>query len=261
MAVWPCAACAHLNAPQLPTCEACGVARRYFLDPPLDIPAQPGLVSSFSFVLFVLWALLALIGLGLLVTQTGATLGLPVPFLIVEVGLASLAALSSLVEAYWRHWFNEASLDAPKAVKSGEPFVAQLVLVPYLPLRHVHVRIAFVDRFFERSSKGQAVARQRAVAGETLLSGGEVRGRRREEFAATFIAPLPLTRHSDMASELVASLLGLFGWVVPGLKHAADNLREHGGYYLRATVRVGPLRRVYERRVIVYHLGRDLLVG
>jgi hypothetical protein len=237
------------------------VVRRYLLDPPLDIPSRPRLAASASFVLFVLWALLTLIGLWLLLTPVGAALGLPLPLLMVEVGLASLAALSSLVEAYWRHWFNEASLEVPKAVKSGEPFVAQVVVVPYAPLRNVHVSIAFIDRFFVRNSKGQSVARQQAVGGETLLSGGSVRGRRREQFAATFIAPLPLNRHSDVTSELTASLLGLLGWVVPGLKHAADNLREHGGYYLRVTVRVGLLRRVYERRVIIYHLGRDLLVG
>jgi hypothetical protein len=52
-----------------------------------------------------------------------------------------------------------------------------------------------------------------------------------------------------VASEIKASILGALGPIVPGLGHYARNLREHGGYFVRAVVRFGPWRRVYEQRV------------
>jgi len=77
-----------------------------------------------------------------------------------------------------------------------------------------------------------------------------MRGRREHVFQASFLAPAPSPAQHDVATELAASMLGGVGFLVPGLGHYARNLREHGGFFVRAVVRVGLWRRVYEQRVV-----------
>jgi len=103
--------------------------------------------------------------------------------------------------------------------------------------------------------------RSRRLERQVALLGEPLSGRHSHVPTALFPGPFPATRHSDVIAEATASLLGLLGLVVPGLGFTARNLRQHGGYYVSATIRVGWLRRTFKRRVIAYYVGADLYVG
>src|SRR5690606_930985 len=94
-----------------------------------------------------------------------------------------------------------------------------------------------------------------------LLAGGALPGRRPSAFEARFLAPFPATRHSDVRAELAADVLDVVGTVVPALRWNATNLREHGGYVVVASVRVGWLARRLVTPVLVSHLGDGRHVG
>ncbi len=260
-AVWICGNCEHTNASG-PTCERCGVARRYLEDPPLDLPHRPRLSELPGFFGFLLWSLPALAG-AVLLLEPGwrAALGLGTTFLALEAASAAAAAATSLSDALWERLFNETTLTVPSTVKSGDTFDASVRLVPYDHLANVRVTIDLVDRFYERGSENSLQTRTRALERQVPLWGESLSGRRQHDLSARFVAPFPATRHTDTLAEVMASVYGLFAWAVPGLGLVARNLREHGGYYVRVTVRVGWLRRTLKRRVIAYYVGADLFMG
>jgi len=103
--------------------------------------------------------------------------------------------------------------------------------------------------------------RSRRLDRQVALVGEPLSGRHTHVLKALFPAPFPSTPHTDVIAEVMASLLGVLGWVVPGLGFTARNLRQHGGYFVSATVRIGLLRRSFKRRVITYFVGTDLYVG
>ncbi len=80
-------------------------------------------------------------------------------------------------------------------------------------------------------------------------------------FEAGFVAPFPASKHSDVMAEISADVLDLLGRFVPALRWNASNLREHGGYVVEATVRVGWVTRRLHRRLIAYYIGEQIHVG
>lgn len=179
-------------------------------------------------------------------------LGIGATWVVLEVVLSASAFSSSLIEAVWQRRFNRAALHVPATVRTGQAFEAVLTLVPYDSIERVSVRIELVDRFYERvwrNGRRQTRTRSRTLERVDLQRGERIRGRREHAFHVGFLAPAPSLAQHDVATELTASLLGAFGAIVPGLGHYARNLREHGGFFVRAVVRFGPWRRVYEQRV------------
>jgi hypothetical protein len=260
-AAWSCASCGYVNGAGA-TCERCGVARSYLDDPPLDLPYPPRLSELAGFFGFLLWSVPAAAGVVLLLTPAWrAALGLGPVFLAVQAASAAAAAATSLTDALWERLFNEIKLDVPQTVKSGDTFDAVLRLVPYDHVADVRVAVALVDNFYQREEQGSVQTRTRRLERQVPLWGEGLSGRHQHDLTARFVAPFPATSHSDIIADVMASLFGALAWAVPGLGLAAHNLREHGGYYVQATVRVGLLRRTLKRRVIAYYVGKDLFVG
>ena len=259
---WSCPECDHLNAGTAALCDRCGVALRHLEDPPVDIPYTPKLADLPSFFLLQLWLLLTLAG-GLLLAVPGLStrLGIPLGFVAFEVIGAALASFSAVRTVFWQRRLNQLTVDGPDRVRSGEPFKVSVAIVPYRNLDNVNLEIALVDRFYHRSREGRLETRSKRLGRLQLLAGSDLRGRRVNAFTTTFVAPFPATRHEDLGAELAASLIGLFGWMVPGAAEVARNLKQHGGYYLRVRLRVGPFTKTLERRVISYYLGHDLFIG
>ncbi|MEJ2290083.1 MAG: hypothetical protein P8Y13_09105 [Deinococcales bacterium] len=258
---WDCAACGHHNQGGV-VCDACGVAKRYLEDPPLDLPYPPHLTGLPAFYAGLLWSAAALLGVVLLATPGWRTsLGLGTGFVLFELVSSLLAAGSSLSEALWQRTFNEMRLEVPDTVQSGETFQATLTLVPYDRIPAAYVSFALVDRFYQHQANGGVETRSRQLERQVALFGEPLSGRRSHVLEALFPAPFPATRHTDIVAEALASLLGVLAFVVPGLGFTARNLRQHGGYFVSATVRVGWLRRTFKRRVIAYYVGSELYVG
>lgn len=258
---WDCSECGYHNTGGA-TCEACGVTKRYVLDPPLDLPYPPRLGELPNVYLGWLWTILAVVGL-LLLLKPGwrEAAGLGPVFLVIEFGMAAAAALSSFTAAFWDQRFNDMRLEVPSTVKTGEPFEARLTLVPYDIIEHVSVRMRLVDNFYERSGDSGVATKTRTLASQRVLQRERLAGRRSKVLTARFIAPLPLTRHSDIRADINATVLSVVAFLVPAAGWTARNLKEHGGYYVEATVRIGLVRRKLKRRVIAYSLGADLLIG
>lgn len=255
---WTCALCGHCNLVS-ESCEVCGVARRFLDDPPLELPGTPRLADLPSFWIGVMWGVASLAGLLLLANPaTRASLGQT--FLLLEVLGSGAAAFSSLYTAVWERIFNQAELMAPPHAASGSPIVARLRLVPYRAVDRVRVSIRLVDRFYRQGDRQLELASQ-DLDTRLLLENGRLPGRRATELTATFLAPFPVTPHSSVDAELRAEVLGLASFLFPALKQTAANLREHGGYYLEARVRVGLLSRRYHRRVITYAVGSQIHFG
>lgn len=258
---WDCPECGHSNE-GLSVCEVCGLAQRYVLDPPLDLPRQPRLRELPAFYQGLLWSVLAAVGtVLLLIPGWRETLQLSRWFVLLELLSTSLAAASSFSAAWWTRWFNTMSLTAPSPVKTGETFDAVLTLVPYDTLNHVTVNIRLVDNFYQRSGDTGVLTRTSTLDRQTLLRDTSLTGRRSRSLSAGFLAPFPTTPHTDVLAEINASVLGLLAWIVPAFAWSAQNLREHGGYFVEANVRVGWLRRTFKRRVIAYSLGDELRMG
>ena len=263
---WACAHCGHENEPRPGasglTCEACGVARSGVLEPPLDLPGRPSWAEVPSFWYALGWlTMLALGGFLLLSDGARASLGLGRGWLLLEMAAAAYAAGSSALAAAWDRWFNQVELVVPPRAATGHEFRVELKLVPYVRLEDVSVRLALVDRYYERSGEAGVELRSRSLGGFTLLERGVLMGRREASFEARFVAPFPITKHYDVNAELAADVLGFLGFFVPALRWNAANLREHGGYVVTAEVRVGWLPRRLVKRVLVYHIAENLYVG
>ncbi|MEJ2665830.1 MAG: zinc finger Ran-binding domain-containing protein [Deinococcales bacterium] len=257
---WDCSACGHHNDVGA-TCEACGVAKRYLDDPPLDLPYPPHLSHLPAFYAALLWAVAGGAGaLALLMPAWRAALGLGPVYVALATGSALAAAWSSLTSALWQRLFNDIRLEVPRSVRSGEDFDATLTLVPYDHVEPVSVGFRLVDNFYQHV-QGSVETRSRSLGHQLALLGEPLSGRHTHVLHARFQAPFPATRHTDVIAEVLASLLGMIAFLVPGLAFTARNLREHGGYFVSASVRVGWLRRTFKRRVIAYYIGADLYVG
>lgn len=255
---WTCTACGHVTLAGL-TCDLCGVARRAADDPPLDIPHQPGLTSLPAFWLAIVWGAVAAAGALLWLWPTArATLG--DLFLLGQVAGAGGAAGSSLFTARWQRRFNALELAVPAHARAGDDLLVEVRLTPYRTLENVSVKLRLVDRFYRRTGDGDELARRQLGSAELLVK-GRLRGRRVTSLSHAFVAPFPDTPHESIRADLLAGLVGLLAFAVPALAWQARNMREHGGYYVEAEVRVGRLRRRYHRRVITYFVGADLHVG
>lgn len=250
--------CQHCNLTG-ETCEVCGVARRFLDDPPLDLPRSPSITEVPAFWIALMWTGAALLGAALLLSPVARN-NIGVLFLLLEVTGASLAAGSSFFTAIWQHIFNETELVVPPHAATGQTFAAELRLVPYRTVSGVSVSMTLVDRHFQQSGQKLELLRQNLGHGE-LLERGRLPGRRRTSLSASFVAPYPVTQHTNTWAEIDAGLLDLFSFIVPALKFRADNLREHGGYFVEAQVRVGFLSRRFHKRIIAYSIGATIEVG
>ncbi|MBW7916358.1 MAG: hypothetical protein H3C53_06700 [Trueperaceae bacterium] len=256
---WTCPACGQVNLAGV-TCDRCGVAKRMLDDPPLDIPYRPQLTRTPAFWLGVVWTLVTLLGALFLLSPAGRAAVGPL-FLVAQTFGAAAAAVSSFFTAHWHRLFNQVEVEVPQQVKAGEPLEATVRLVPYEPLAGVTVRLRLVDRFYRETKDGSVETAQQRLEERILLTRGRVPGRRSTRLSATFLAPFPMTPHSSFQAEAAADLLSMLAYVIPSLSWQARNLREHGGYYVEAHVRVGFLSRRYHKRVLTYYVGADLFVG
>ena len=262
MSAWTCLDCGFDNAARLATCDQCGVARRYQDDPPLDLPFPPRPAQTAGFVPLAFWSALTIAGMLVLANPTWReSLGISPLFVGLEIAAAAAAALSSFVSVLWQQLFHEVRLEVPGTVRSGEEFEVALSLVPYRIVEKVHVRIELVDQYFRRDQQGRSQRQSMRLENVRLSPDRRLTPRRRHRFVSTFLGPLPVTRRTDVASEMQASVFRLLSPIVPALGHLARNLQEHGGYFVRAHVRVGLVKRVLEKRVVAYHIGSDILVG
>jgi hypothetical protein len=250
---WRCPACGHDNDGS-PVCDACGVARRFFDDPPLDLPRRPRWGEIGAVYLASTYAVLALGGVAVVAAPgLRQAVGLGPSWLYLEIVLAAAAGYGSLVHAVWERRFHQAALEAPGTVRTGRPFEATLRLVPYETLERAWVTLELVERYVVsvvHQGRRQMRTRQRVLQRVRLQADEPLAGRREHRFVADLVAPLPSTEHSNVHAEIMASLAGFLAPLVPGLGHHARNLRQHGGYFVRARVRSGVWRRTYERQVI-----------
>lgn len=256
--VWTCSLCAHCNLVG-DWCEVCGVARRFLDDPPLDLPHTPRLSQLPSFWLSLVWGAAALAGLlALVYAPLRDTIG--VGFLLLEVVAAGAAAVSSFFTALWERMFNKVEVILPPHAAAGSSFEARLLLAPYSTLDNVTVRLKLSDRYFERIGD-KVESRTKELVSLQLLSAGRLPGRRSTQLSARFRAPFPINAHASVQAELSAQVLRVASVVVPSLRFAAANLAEHGGFYVEAYVRVGPLSRRFHKRIVTYAIGHEILVG
>jgi len=250
---WPCPSCSHLNVAGALVCDACGVARRWHEDPPLDIPPEPPWHHVGATWAAGAYGALTAAGVAVLVVPGWLTsLGVGGGWIVLEVVLAGGAFMGALIEAVWQRRFNRASLTVPATLRAGQRFEVVLTLVPYRRMERVSVRIELVERTYEHSvrrGRRQTRTRSRVLERHTLQQAAPLSARREHAFHTSYLAPPPSLAHHDVMSELTASALGAFAPLVPGLGHHARNLREHGGVFVRAVVRFGLWRRVYEQRV------------
>lgn len=260
--MWTCSMCGHCNL-QSDQCEACGVARRFLDDPPLDVPFTPRVTELPAFWIGVMWSAAAVAGgVAFLAPALRETIG--PTFLLVEIVAAGAAAVSSFFTAAWERIFNQVQLHVPPHAAAGSSFQARLKLVPYAIVENVTVSLSMSDRFYEdgrRGRRNEVLLRTKRLSANQLLRGGRLPGRRKTELAADFIAPFPMTKHTHVQAELNAGILGFLSIFVPALKFSARNMKEHGGYYVEAYVRVGLLSRRYHKRVVTYAIGDQIHVG
>ncbi|MBI4583071.1 MAG: hypothetical protein HY717_03495 [Planctomycetes bacterium] len=227
-----------------------------------DLRSPPAFYRSRAFPPLVLWGLLAASGLALsAVPSWRAAVGLSPVLVWIETAFALWAGASSCVSACFDWWFKRIELAVPKAARACEPFETTLQVDTHRPVKGVTIEAELVDRYFELHPEGKWESRtqkyeQHELARRVVLYGGSTHG-----FTAIFTAPMPLTAHESMANEMLASLLSLAGWLVPLAGHAAENMREHGGYFVRFRLRVGLVRRTFEKRIISYYEGKTILVG
>lgn len=208
------------------------------------------------------WTTAALAGLVLLLfPDLRARTGLGLWFVVPEVALAGYAAVSSFLSAAWDRWFNQFEFRVPAHSRTGEEFTVSLDLVPYDTLENVHVSVRLVDNFYTKSSNNEVGTGSKLLGSERVLTRGRLRGRRNNVFEVGFLTPFPATKHNDVMAEIMADVLDVVGFVVPAVRWNARNLREHGGYFVEATVRVGLVPRRLKKRVVAFYIGDQIHVG
>lgn len=246
-------------------CEACGVARRWHEDPPLDLPRPPGAFEVPAAWSSLVYGALTLAGLAVLAVPTWrAGVGFDPLWVVLEVALAGAAWFASAQEAWFQQRFNDARLTVPRQVRTGTPVAVALTLVPYARVDGVDLTVALIDRFYVdvvRKGRTQVETRQRVMEQVVLARGEMLAGRRAHAFHLSFDAPFPSTVHEHLGAQVMASVLEPIGFLVPGLRHQARNLREHGGFFVRVTLRSGFWRRHFEQRVVIVHLGATIAAG
>jgi hypothetical protein len=259
---WSCGACGHVNGAAL-VCDACGVARRHFEDPPLDIPRRPAWLEIGAAYLTATYAALAIAGATALAAPRWLErLGIAPHWVALEVILAGGAAYGSWIHALWLRRFNVAELSVPRSARTGAAVDAVVTLVPYETLERVWVTVELVDRSYvrvRRRGRNQVETRTRVLSRFPLQEGEPLQGRRQHRFVATFAAPVPSPGHTSVQAEITASLAGFLAPLVPGLGLYARNLRAHGGYFVRARIRTGVWRRSYEEQVVSVTVPAALL--
>lgn len=261
---WTCPECGWEND-ATSTCERCGLARAWLEDPPLDLPPPPGWFERPASWLALLHAAGAIGGVVLWLRPSLAPfLALGDPWQAIQIALSAAAAVTAFNRAAMERLFHEIRLALPPHAATDTPFDVELVLVPYRRVPNVTIRIDLVENTYRRTpGRGDRLAlRSERLARHRIQTGAPLGGRRVHHVETTFVAPLPNMEVHDTLAEIQASLLAPLAWLVPGLGQAARNLREHGGVRVRASVGVGPYRRVLERRIVIYMLGTEgLLAG
>lgn len=257
---WICEGCGFDNH-DVALCEHCGLALHWQLDPPLDLPRRPGFTMLQEFWVAMVWLVAAGGGLLFLVPWAQRTLGMAPAFVALQVIGSLAAAASAFGSALWSRSFHRIEVDAPANARAGTMASATVRLLPFEEVSGLRAQLVLQERFFVSGAKGGVERRRRTLARVPLHDGQPLRGRREHMFVAEFVAPLPLENYSSLVNEVEAGLLDIAGFFIPEARIAARNAREHGGFYLRLELRRGLLRRVIERRVIIYSLGPDLRVG
>jgi hypothetical protein len=258
---WTCGACGYENDGGA-TCDRCGVARRWLEHPPLDLPPRPAFFERPAGWWSLAHGAATLFGALLLVRpEVAPWLALAAPAQAVQVALSLAAAVASLNRAATERLFHEVALEVPDRAPAGEELVADARLVPYGRTEGVHVTLELIENTYHRTrgrnGETRMATRSKRLGRHKMLSGETVPGRRASLLEATFIAPFPTQQMRDVMAELQASAMAALAWLVPGLGQAARNLREHGGVWVRLTVRVGPFFRRVEKRVVVYQMQGD----
>ncbi len=251
---WKCDGCGWNNGGGA-LCERCGLALHYQLDPPLDMPRQPGLSVLPEFWLALVWMLGAVATLVLLLPRFGTN---PV-FVWVQAAGCVAASLSAFGSALWRRWFARLELEVPERLRAGSLLEPHVRLLPYAQVRGLHITISFHEQYF--SNDPQPARKSRRLGRVRLNAGQPLRGRREHVFATDFLAPVPALRYTHLVNEMTTSALRVLGYVIPEAAIAAVNASEHGGFHVRLQLRRGLLVRRIERRVIIWSDTGTILVG
>src|SRR5690606_40547209 len=137
-----------------------------------------------------------------------------------------------------RDWSSDVCSSDLAHSATGKTFAVSLSMVPYDTLDNVSVNLRFVDNFYARSGDNGVETKSQDLGSQRVLRNGRLRGRRTNVFSMEFLTPFPATKHSDVMADITADVLDVIGLIVPAVRWNARNLREHGGYYVEATVRV-----------------------
>lgn len=256
VARWSCPSCDHENVDR-DTCHACGVARRWLDDPALDVPFPPGRFERRGTWIAIGHASIALVGaLAAVRPEWFPWPAAPLPAYLFQVAASTSAAVAAFMQAEFEGLFHVVDARAPREARTLQPFPVTVRLVPYRKVSRARVVIELFENTYDRikDASGRTTTKRRSERLARHVSDFErgLRGRREVLVEAEFVPPYPTSALRDVQSELLASILEPLRWVVPSLADTARNLREHGGFWVRVTVRVGVLRMQIDRRVVVY---------
>jgi hypothetical protein len=180
----------------------------------------------------------------------------PFPAYVAQVSASLSAAVAALMQAEFDGLFHVVDARAPREARTLQPFPVTVRLVPYRRIGHVHVIVEFYENTYDRvkDAAGRTTTKRRSerLARHVERFERGLRGRREVRVEAEFVPPYPTSAMRDVRSELLASVLAPLRWLLPSMADTARNLREHGGFWVRVTVKVGLLRMSVDRRVVVY---------
>jgi hypothetical protein len=226
------------------------------------ITERPAFYRSSAFAGFLLWTLGALGGLtGLVVPAFREWIGLGPYFIGIETAFAAWASFSAFHRCLWDTYFYHVEVTIPETVAAREPFEVDVQVVPHETLQGVSLSADLVSRHFVQDSHGQWSKRFRLQERFVLMRNQSLNGRKSDEFSIRFRAPFPIDVHDNMMHDVQVYLLKAAGLIVPGARHIADNMKESAGYFVRVRVKVGWFWRNYQKRVVSYYVGNQVLVS
>lgn len=229
------------------------------------VPPKPRLTRTGEFWYGVVWSAATVVGLVALVELGPWDVSVKADqfrllLILSEVLTAGAGAVSSFLAAFWATVFYEVELIVPNHARAGKLVACQLRLLPYASTRNVSVRMSLKDQFFEKDGQ-HAGPRKRRLASFDVIEGRVLPGAVPTELAVAFEAPFPITAHTSLTAETLADVSRVLSYVMPGLRLTAENMKEFGGYYVEARVRVGIIPRTYRKRLITYFDGSTFVIG
>ena len=253
---WTCLNCSHENAALAVVCPECGCKKLGAAQ------GRPALYRSAAFSGFLLWTLCAVGGLiGLLVPAFRNWIGLGPYFLGIAPVFALWASFSAFHRCLWDTYFHDVQVTVLDTVPAREPFEVDIQVVPHETLRRASLSADLVSRHFVEDSHGQWSKRFRLQDRFVLLRAQSLNGRKANEFSVRFRAPFPLDVHDHILHDIQVSTPKGLGLIVPGARHVAENMSESTGYFVRVPVRVGWFWMNYQKRVVSYYVGNQVLVS